>query len=160
MMRGTLFVPLFCAGKVSAVGEMASSVPMPISSTNCGFDEALSLIVIPPLTVPIALAVYSAVIEHSAPGARLLRHEFAVMRNGAPLGVTDENVIVDVPEFVTVTVCGALVVPISCLENMSGEVGENVALPVFRSVVTCSVRKPTSTRSVLPSLLKSAAAMY
>jgi len=73
--------------------------------------KRLSLMVMPPLTAPIALAVNSAVMEHCAPGARLLLHVFAVMRNGGPLLATDEIVIGVVPELVMVTVCGVLVVP-------------------------------------------------
>src|ERR1700691_702422 len=150
---------MFCAGNFNSLAETASSVPMPINSTNCGLDEALSLMVIPPLTAPIALAVNSAVMEHCAPGARLPLQVFAVMRNGAPLEVTEEKVIAVVPELVIVTVCAALVVPISCPENVSGEVGENAALPVFRRVMTCSPPTAAVTKSGLPSLLKSAAAM-
>src|ERR1700676_5575229 len=138
---------------------MASSVPMPINSTNCGLVDALSLMVIPPLTVPKAFAVNSAVMEHCAPGARLPLHVFAVMRNGGPLALTEEGVIGVVAEWVMVTVCGALVVPMSCLEKVGGEVGEKMALPVLSSVMICSDKFPTTARSGLPSPLKSAAAM-
>lgn len=46
---GALLVPTFWLPKLRLVGETPTTVPLPESSMTCGFEEALSTIVIRPL---------------------------------------------------------------------------------------------------------------
>jgi hypothetical protein len=88
---------------------MLATVPAPVNSTTCGFDEALSGIVTSPPTLPTAVGLKVTWIAHSAPGATLAP-QLLVSRNG-PLVFMDETVKAVVPVLVRVTVCGALAAP-------------------------------------------------
>ena len=76
-----LFVPTFWLPYSRLVGESSIAVALPDSSTNCGFEDALSLIVINPVGVPAAFGLNSALSEQVAPAASELPH-VVLMVNG------------------------------------------------------------------------------
>jgi hypothetical protein len=96
-----------------------------------------------------------AVTLHCAPDARFPTQVFFVILNGCPLQLTEATVRVVVPELVRVAVSGALVVPISCVGNVTGEVGEKIAAPVLSIVRRSPYKGSKSITSSLRSPLKS-----
>jgi hypothetical protein len=49
---GALLVPTFWLANVRVLGETLANVALPVSSMNCGFDDALSLSVTKPVCAP------------------------------------------------------------------------------------------------------------
>ena len=116
------------------------SVPAPKSTAVCGFPEALSVIVRVPICEPTALGVKLICTMQLAPGATLAAQPLAAAKS--PLAVTDDMLRVLPPEFVSVIVCGALVVPTCWLEN-ERLVGDSVTacgrMPIPVSAVVCGL---------------------
>jgi hypothetical protein len=71
---GLLFVCTFCAEKVRLAGSSLTTVPAPNSSMTCGWLDALSSIVIVPLTAFSTVGCERTLIEQFAPAATLLPH--------------------------------------------------------------------------------------
>lgn len=92
------------------------ATPVPFNAIVCGLPGALSVIVIAPESVPRAPGVNMTVIVQLAPAARLLPQLF----DWAKLPFTAMLVMVKaaLPVLLTVTVCGALVVPTACAGNV------------------------------------------
>src|ERR1017187_2374932 len=155
MICGALLVPTFCFANVRWAGDSLTTVPVPNSSTTCGFEDALSLMVTAPVLVPCTRGVKVAVIVQLPPGATL-PWQVVFALNWLPLKLTDEIVNGDVPLFVSVAIIGALVVPISCVGKVTGVVGEKLTAPVLSRTITSLVPESGVIMSGLPSLLTSA----
>src|SRR5262249_45286501 len=129
-----LVVPTFCAAKVRADGESSTTVPAPLNSTTCGFDEALSLIEISPTLDPTLGGVKVTVSVQCPCGARAVPQ--VSLRLNGPEWVIDDIFNAAALLLVSVTFWGALVVPTSCCGKFSGVMGEKLTTPVFSHVTT------------------------
>lgn len=100
---GLLLVNTFCAGKVKEVGERltAGPAPSPVRLTVWVGGLALSVTVIVPVEVPVAMGLKVTSMLHEAPAARL-EPQVLVWEKG-PLTVMLEMVSVEVPVFWSVT---------------------------------------------------------
>ena len=81
--------------------------PVPVSLTVCGLPLALSVIVMEPVRVPVAVGVNVTLIVQGVLGANELGHELDLK---SPLVTMLEMESVAVPLFVSVTFCEPLVV--------------------------------------------------
>ena len=90
-------------GKKLALG----ATPVPVRATVCGLPEALSVTVMEPGWLPVAVGVNVTLIEQLAPAATELP-QVLVWAYGA-LAAMLVRLSVAVPELVKVTVCAALV---------------------------------------------------
>jgi len=97
-------------------------------------DDALSLTVTVPDFAPFDVGENVTLIVQLAP-ARMLFPQVEVMANCAE-AFTAEIFNSVAPVLVSLTVCGALVVPAACFLKVSGVVGEKVTTPVFRRAMT------------------------
>jgi hypothetical protein len=86
-------------------------VPVPAKITDCGLPVALSVNVIAPERVPVAVGVNVIWNLHGVPPTAMLGHCASVAPAKSPVVTMLVNVTVDSLVFVTVTVCAALVVP-------------------------------------------------
>jgi len=86
-------------------------VPVPAKITDCGLPVALSVNVIAPERVPVAVGVNVMCNVHGVPPTAMLGHCASVAPAKSPVVTMFVNVTVDSLVFVTVTVCAALVVP-------------------------------------------------
>jgi hypothetical protein len=126
-----LVVPVFCRAKVKLAGLMPSvnvgTCPAPVRPIDCGLPVALSVREIEAVRVPFALGVKVALMEQAAPAARLpaptgqVSAEIAKSPGFVPPNATLLKVIGLFPEFVTVTLCAALVVPVLRRANVKLE---------------------------------------
>ena len=114
----------------------ASSVqsPIPESSITCGLEEALSTIETVPDFGPCVFGEKATLILQLAPAATLLR-QVEVMANW-PATFMEEMFSAVLPVFVSVTLCGALVLPAACFLKFSGLMGENLTTPVLSRIMT------------------------
>ena len=64
---GALLVPTFCLPNFRLPGETFTAVALPVRSTNCGFVDALSIIVTTPLKVPVLFGLNVALIVQLFP---------------------------------------------------------------------------------------------
>src|ERR1017187_4771126 len=108
---GALWVPTFCAAKVSFAGASFTTVPAPASSMTWGFEDALSEMVTVPATLPELCGLNATSILHCAPAATLFPQVF-VWWNGLVTLSEEMDKAFD-PVFVRLTVCGGLLVPTS-----------------------------------------------
>lgn len=88
-------------------GLDVDELPVPVSLTVCGLPLALSVMVMEPVRVPVAVGVNVTLIVQGAFGANELGHELDLK---SPLVAMPEIESVAVPVFVSVTFCEALVV--------------------------------------------------
>lgn len=88
-------------------GAVVEDVPVPLKLTVCGLPLALSVIVMAPVRVPVAVGVNVTLITQGVVGVRELGHELAAK---SPLVTMLEIERLAVPLFVRVTLCDALVV--------------------------------------------------
>jgi hypothetical protein len=84
-------------------------VPVPLRLAVCGLPAASSLTLSVPLRVPVAVGLKVTVIGQLAPAASVLGQVLVWAKS--PLAVIDVIVSGPVPVLLSVTVCGALVVP-------------------------------------------------
>ncbi len=84
-------------------------VPVPSSSITCGFDDALSMMLIVPCAAPFLAGENVALIVQFAPGATLAP-QVEVTANSA-LAFMDLIFSSVLPVLVSVTICALLVVP-------------------------------------------------
>src|SRR6266516_594480 len=82
---------------------------------NCGLSVASSVIVTVPVRTPFALGLKATLIVQLPPAGTLEPQLFCAMKS--PLAAMLEMVNVAPPVLVSVTLCGLLVVPTSCLLN-------------------------------------------
>ena len=111
---------------------MTIYVPVPDSSITCGFDDALSIIVIVPVFAPFWVGENVTLTVQFAPAATLAP-QVEVIPNSA-LAFIDAILSAVLPVLVSVTVCGELVVPTVCFLKFSGVVGEKATTPVLSNV--------------------------
>jgi hypothetical protein len=97
---------------------------MPLNATVCGEPGALSAMLSVPLRAPATVGVKRTVTEQLAPAARLVPH--VLLCEKPPVTVIEVIVKARVPEFVRLTTCPALDVPIVCAANVT-LAGLNVA---------------------------------
>jgi hypothetical protein len=106
---GADLVPTF--PKPTLGGVRLATVPCPLSVTTCGLPVALSVIESVPFTAPFDSGLNVTEIVHLAPTARDAVQ--VVVWANPPLGRIEVIETEVVPVFVTVTIFGALVVPLS-----------------------------------------------
>jgi hypothetical protein len=94
----------------------AGAVPVPDKLTVCGLLLALSVKVSVPVRAPVAVGVNATLAVQELPAARLLLHVL-VSEKLLPT-VMLVKVTVAVPELVTFTNCGALLVPTAWLAKV------------------------------------------
>lgn len=130
-----------CPGATVAVvdelGAMEKSSPVPVRLTVCGLPIPLSLIVTVPVLAPLATGSKKTPMAQLDPAERLLPHEL-IWPKSAGLVVTLEMMRGTIPVFISVTVCGRLLVPTNWFAKVMLE-GETVttgvkALPVSITV--------------------------
>ena len=102
---------------------------MPESSITCGLEDALSMIETVPDLGPCVFGEKVTLILQLAPAATLM-WQVEVMANW-PAAFIEEMFSAVLPVFVSVTVCGALVVPVACFLKFSGVVGKKLTAPVL-----------------------------
>jgi hypothetical protein len=127
-----LVVPTSCEpnARLAGVSVTPGAVPVPLSATECGLPDALSAIWMLAAREPVAVGAKVAPIVQFAPGARvegLTGHVVVRAKSAAfaPAIVMEVIVSGPAPEFVSVVVCDALVVPTACVPN-ARLVGESV----------------------------------
>jgi len=110
-----LVVPTPCDPNVKLPGATVTvavpGVPVPVNVTVCGLPVALSVKVIAPGRVPVAVGVNVMWNVQGAPSTAILGHCVNVAPAKSPEVTMLLNVKVFPPLFDTVTVCAALVVP-------------------------------------------------
>lgn len=126
-----LVVPTVCDGKVKLVGvNVAWAVPVPVSGTVCGLLFALSVIVIAPVRVPVAVGVKVTLILQFAPAASVAPQGFGlVTRAKSPLATMLLMDNVPLPLLVMVTIFPGAVLPTTTAPQVS-EVGDSVTAPL------------------------------
>jgi hypothetical protein len=114
-LSGALVVPTVCDPNVKLLGVTvtvaAALVPVPVSVTVCGLPVALSVNVIVPVRVPVAVGLNVIWNVHGVPSTAILGHCASVAPAKSPVVTIFVNVTATPPVFDTVTVCAALVVP-------------------------------------------------
>jgi hypothetical protein len=111
-----------------AAGAKLKSSPVPVSETVCGLSAALSVRVIAPVRLPVAVGLNVTLIVQLAFTARLAPQLFVWAKS--PLAEMFEMLSGSAPELVRVTVCALLVVPVSCPVKVN-EVVEKLAAGVI-----------------------------
>jgi hypothetical protein len=152
-----LVEPTACAGKVRLAGvKVATGVgetPVPVSETICGDPLALSAMVIWPCRLPAVVGVKVTEIAQFAPAASVELHSLCAAKS--PEAVIPMMLKGAWPEFVSVSVCAALVVPMVCAANWSATV-ESVtagAVPFPVSAIICGDPLASSVIVTLPARL-------
>ncbi len=107
--------------------------PVPDSLITIGFDEALPVTETAPDFAPLDFGEKVTLIVQFALAATLFPH-VEVMPNW-PTAFIEEIFRAVWPVLLSVTVCGALVVPTLCFLKFSGDVGEKETTPVFSSAL-------------------------
>ena len=120
---------------------MAWTVPVPVSGTVCGLPEALSVIVMFPVSAPSALGVKVTEMTHVLAAARVLPQGLLlVFKAKSPLGTMLLMFSVAVPVFLRVTFLAALVASTITLPNAKDAgVSVMVGVPVLAFTVRLSV---------------------
>jgi len=89
----------------------SGTMPVPLSSTTCGLPGTLSAMVNAPSAAPAVVGEYVTLITQLVEGCKGALVQLFVSAKSL-LATTPETASGDVPTFVTVIVCDALVVPI------------------------------------------------
>jgi len=109
MLCGELLSPTVTVPKLRLVGEKETTVPTPVSETVCGLFEALSVIVMVPVLVPVLVGLNATrIVQLPFGGATKFGDIGQLLVIGKIvllLLVTLEMIKLPVPLFVTVTVC-------------------------------------------------------
>jgi hypothetical protein len=115
-------------------------VPVPVNITDCGLPVALSVNVIAPIRVPVAVGLNEIWNAHGVPSTAMLGHCVSVAPAKSPLVTMFVNVTVVPPVFETVRVCVALVVPTAWLPNVNvvGAIDIDPVAVVLNVAVTVS----------------------
>src|ERR1700693_12496 len=133
------------------MGARRTGVPLPETSTTCGLDDALSLIVTRPEVLPTFSGLNAMVKEHVVPGATEFPHPLWELK-----GLDVETELIEStpgPLLVSISSCVPLV-PTACGGKLNGVVGEKRAAPVL-SRVTIMDSLSERTMSACLSPLKS-----
>ena len=112
----SLVAPVIVAGKAMLVGVKVRAgavavTPVPVRATDAGVLVALPATTSVPIEVVAAVGLNSTETVQDAPAANVVPQVVADLRNGAE-AVSEVNVTVTVPVFLTVTVIAAEVEPI------------------------------------------------
>src|SRR5437667_426111 len=89
-------------------GLVTGAAPVPVMLTMCGLPAALSVMVIAPVRVPVAVGVKVTLMAQLAPAATDVPQVLVCMKS--PLATMLVTLSAAVPVLVSVTVCTALVV--------------------------------------------------
>src|SRR2546427_1397287 len=154
VLRGWLPKLKFAVDRLTAGPE---GVPVPIKLITWGLPPASSVMVMAPARVPMAVGAKLMLIVQLAPAARLPPFAQVVPDAGvkSPLGATMVRMVnVALPVLVSVTVCGALIVPSGWLANVrltgdrftAGPV--SMALPV--RLIFCGLSAALSAMVIVP----------
>ena len=170
MVFGALLVATDCAPKPSDVAERLTAVPRPFKLTPCGLLGSLSpinrvaartpaavgwnirlTVQLPrPATLPPAthvdvdrIAKSPAFVRGRARGSRLTTVRLAMLSEV-------------LPRFVSVTVCGALRVPMSCAPKLSDIADSLTAIPVPVRLMVCGLPGALSVNERLPEAVPAA----
>jgi len=137
---GALDVPTFCDANVRLVGASVTvgafaGAPVPVRLTLCGLPVALSVILTLAERAPVAVGLNVTLIVQFAFAARLAGQVLVSVKSlaFAPAIVMLVIVSAALPEFVSVTACGALDVPTFCDANVRA-VGASITAGAFAAV--------------------------
>ncbi len=153
VLRGWLPKLKFPVDRLTAGPE---GVPVPIKLITCGLPPALSVMVIAPARVPMAVGAKLTLIVQLAPAATLPPFGQVMPDAGkkSPLGTMLAMVNAALPVLVSVTVCGALIVPSAWLGNVR-LIGDSLtagpvstALPV--RLIFCGLSAALSAMVIVP----------
>ena len=155
-LNGALVVVNACEPNVKLPGVTVNvavpGVPVPVNVTVCGLPVALSVNVIAPVRVPVAVGLNVIENTHGSPSTGMFVHCASV----APAKSPDVTMLVNVtavpPVFDTVTFCPALVVPTAWLPNVNdvGVIPIAPATPVPVSVTVCGLPVALSVNVTVP----------
>jgi len=117
-----LVVPTACAANVNVAGvsviTTVAAFPVPVRLTICGELDALSVIEIEPVRVPVAVGVnVTVMVQLAGEGPRVVGQLLVCAKS--PVAGAMVSGVDAVPVFFTVTVLPALVVPTVCDANVS-----------------------------------------
>jgi hypothetical protein len=159
MVWAALVVPVAWLGNVRVVGEKLTVLvtvpePVPVSGMICGLPKAPSATVRAPVITPLTLGVNVTLMVQVLLTAMVPVQVLAEMPK-SPLAVTVPMVRATV-EFVKVTVCAALVLPMAVLAKVS-VAGARVrgAIPFPVKSTTCVPGVALSVRVTAPSIVPS-----
>jgi len=118
-----LFDPRLTVPKVSAEVESATvgfSPPVPVTESDCGEPEALSVRPSSAVTLPLAIGAKSTMTRQLAPTARDPTQSFDWAKSVAPVPVKaiEETISGAVPLLETVTACAGLLLPLAVAGNV------------------------------------------
>jgi hypothetical protein len=99
--------------------EVAAALDVPVRLTVCGLPGALSLMVILPLRVPLAVGLKTTLIVHEAFAPRVTPQSFVCEKS--PVATILPNVRLMSPRFVKLIDRGALDVLVGCVGNGSDD---------------------------------------
>ena len=155
-LTATVMVALLPATTVAEVGVIAmlKFAPPPVSDTTCGLPAAESVIVKAPVLAPATVGVKTTLMMHDPPFPATVVPQLLVWLNApeATIPVIDR---LPVPEFDSVTICGALLVPTAWLPKVSAVgvmVRTGAAMPVPVSRMTCGLLGALSVSVSEPTL--------
>ena len=155
-LNGALVVLTACGPNVKLLGVTltvaAPPVPVPVSVTVCGLPVALSVNVIAPVRVPVAVGLNVIEKTHDGASSPMLGHCASVAPAKSPLVTMLLKISGNSPLFDTVTVCAALVVPTAWLPNVNdvGEIPITAATPVPVNVTVCGLPVALSVNVIVP----------
>ena len=158
-LNGALVVVSACEPNVKLLGVTVTvavpGVPVPVNVTVCGLPVALSVKVIVPLRVPVAVGLNVIENTHGSASTARLGHCASVAPAKSPDVTMFVNVTAVPPVFDTVTFCPALVVPTAWPPNVN-EVGAIVivpplaGVPVPVNVTVCGLPVALSVKVIAP----------
>jgi hypothetical protein len=139
-------VPTYWLGKEMDGGDKLTAgiiAALPLSDTVCGLPIALSEMLMTAVNVACEGGVKDTVIRQVPPTERDAPQLFVSAKALAPLPLINNEEIARaaLPLFVTVTACGALVVPTAWFEKvrLAGETATVDPMPVPVRVTTCGL---------------------
>src|SRR5207302_5400425 len=140
-----------------ATAGAVTVAPEPVRLTVCGLPEALSVIVIAPVLVPVAVGVNVTLIVQFAPAPTEVPQVFVCPKS--PLGAMLVMPSVALPVFLSVTLCVALVVLICWYPNVR-LVGDRLTIgpvPVPVRLIVCGLPEAVSVIVIVPVNVPAAA---
>jgi hypothetical protein len=124
--------------------------PVPDNGTICGLPEASSATESAPTRFPLCVGVKTTLIAQLAPGARLVPQEFVSLKS--PVTANPEMLSVEVPVFVSMTLCADADDPTRVLANVKliGFNDANGAIPVPVRLTVCGLPLASSDTDSVP----------
>jgi hypothetical protein len=155
-INGALVVVSACDPNAKLLGVTVTvavpGVPVPVNVTVCGLAVPLSVNVIAPVRVPVAVGLNVIENTHDGASTPMLGHCANVAPAKSPLVTMLLKFSGKFPLFDTVTVCPALVVPTAWLPNVNevGEIPIATATPVPVSATVCGLPVALSVNVIVP----------